>query len=83
MQSTVQSTQLTTYDGDAVGGTEAGVDGPGFPVLAQNLCVVRRVGFYQQTCRRHKRKDCRPLKTSRFSIALSMQNIKIMKRVAF
>ena len=38
-----------TYKRRAVVGTEAGVDGPGFPVLAQNLCVVGRVGFYQQT----------------------------------
>ena len=38
-----------TYERRAVVGTETGVDGPGFPVLAQNLCVVGRVGFYQQT----------------------------------
>ena len=38
-----------TYERRGVVGTEAGVDGPGLPVLAQNLCVVGRVGFYQQT----------------------------------
>ena len=35
-----------TYERGGVVGTEAGVDGPSFPVLAQNLCVVGRVSFY-------------------------------------
>ena len=35
-----------TYERGGVVGTEAGVDGPGFPVLVQNLCVVGRVSFY-------------------------------------
>ena len=46
-----------TYERGGVVGTETGVDGPGFPVLAQNLCVVRRVGFYEQTCQDRKKKN--------------------------
>ena len=46
------SDEFLTYERGGVVGTEAGVDGPGFPVLAQKLCVVRRVGFYQQTCQK-------------------------------